>query len=55
MSSGRVPGSSASGISSPATVTGIPAAVSARRSSGTCRAADRTRTAIEDQGTPSAR
>ena len=55
MSSGRVPGSSASGSSSPATVTGIPAAVSARRSSGTCRAADRTRTAIEDQGTPSAR
>ena len=55
MSSGRVPGSSGSGSSSPATVTGTFAAVSARRSSGTCLVAERTRTAMDDQGTPSAR
>ena len=55
ISSGRVPGSSASGSSSPATATGTLAAVSARRSSGTCLVAERTRTAIDDQGTPSAR
>ena len=55
ISSGRVPGSSASGSSSPATATGTLAAVSARRSSGTCRVAERTRTAMLDQGTPSAR
>ena len=55
MSSGRTPGSSGSGSSSPATVTGTPAAVSARRSAGTCRCAERTSTAIRSHGTPSAR
>ena len=55
VSSGRVPGSSGSGSSSPATDTGTPDAVSARRSSGTCRVAERTRIAIDDHGTPPAR
>ena len=55
VSSGFVPGSAASGSSSPATVTGTPAAARARCSKGTCRAADRTSTAIDDQLTPSIR
>ena len=54
-SSGRAPGSAASGSSSPATTAGTPPVASARRSSGTCCTADRTRTAIADQGTPSTR
>ena len=54
-SSGRVPGSAASGSSSPATATGTPAVARARCSSGTWRAADRTSTAMDDQGTPSIR
>ena len=52
-SRGRAPGSAASGSSSPATTAGTPPVASARRSSGTCRTADRTRTAIDDHGTPS--
>ena len=52
VSSGRVPGSSGSGSSSPATDTGTPEAVRARRSSGTWRVAERTRIAIDDHGTP---
>ena len=49
------PGSSASGSSSPATATGTPAPASARCRAGTWRTAERTSTAIDDQGTPSIR
>ncbi len=55
VSSGRVPGSEVSGSSSPAIVTGTPAAARERRSSGTWRVAERTRTAIDDHATPSIR
>ncbi|MFI6500707.1 pentapeptide repeat-containing protein [Nonomuraea typhae] len=55
VSRGRTPGSWAIGTSSPATIVGTPALTRARRSSGTCRVAERTSTAIRCQGTPSIR
>ena len=53
--SGLVPGSAASGSSSPATCAGTPAAARARCSTGTWRVAERTRTAMDDQASPSMR